>query len=219
MSEAAPANAGAVTWPRPDGAYFTVRSMQTKLHRWAGQDPSRRFGDLFNLVYDPAFLVHAWERVSTNKGAQTAGIDKATAAAIEIWRVHRAEGVGFEPTWKLAPPSDFKTCHAIFLTCTDALPRDSLGAYLARPGGHRIIGLDRSGRPRGTATHCRHAGLAPIRRQRFNRRFGFRLQNFADAYCSRICDSYASGDMYLASLRSGCSVEEHFDCSFGSQDR
>ena len=62
-----------------------VRRMQAKLHRWAGDDPSRRFGDLFNLVYDPAFLVHAWERVSTNKGAQTAGIDKATAARIETW--------------------------------------------------------------------------------------------------------------------------------------
>jgi RNA-directed DNA polymerase len=85
MSEDAPVNAGAVAWPHPDSAYFTVRSMQTKLHRWAGQDPSRRFGDLFNLVYDPAFLVHAWERVSTNKGAQTSGIDKATAAMIETW--------------------------------------------------------------------------------------------------------------------------------------
>jgi RNA-directed DNA polymerase len=49
----------------------------------AGDDSSRRFGDLFNLVYDPAFLMHAWERVSTNKGARTAGIDKATAAMIE----------------------------------------------------------------------------------------------------------------------------------------
>ena len=57
--------------------------MQAKLHRWAAEDPCRRFGDLFNLVYDPAFLVHAWERVSANKGAQTAGIDKATAARIE----------------------------------------------------------------------------------------------------------------------------------------
>jgi RNA-directed DNA polymerase len=57
--------------------------MQTKLHRWAGDDVSRRFGDLFNLVYDPAFLMHAWERVSTNKGARTAGIDKATVALIE----------------------------------------------------------------------------------------------------------------------------------------
>ncbi len=60
-----------------------VRSPEAKLHRWAGEDSSRRFGDLFNLVYDPAFLVHAWERVSTNRGAQTAGIDKATAAMIE----------------------------------------------------------------------------------------------------------------------------------------
>src|SRR5258708_22737666 len=85
MSEDAPVNTGAVKWPHPDSAYFTVRSMQTKLHRWADEDPSRRFGDLFNLVYDPAFLVHAWERVSTNKGAQTAGIDKATAAMIETW--------------------------------------------------------------------------------------------------------------------------------------
>ena len=66
-------------------AYFAVREMQTKLHRWAGEDPSRRFGDLFNLVYDPAFLVHAWERVSTNKGARTPGVDKATAARIETW--------------------------------------------------------------------------------------------------------------------------------------
>ena len=89
MSEAAPVNTGAVRWPHPDSAYFTVRSMQIKLHRWAGDDSSRRFGDLFNLVYDPAFLVHAWERVSTNRGAQTAGIDKATAAMIET-------GVGVE---------------------------------------------------------------------------------------------------------------------------
>jgi RNA-directed DNA polymerase len=85
MSEDAPANAGAVEWPHPDSAFFTVRSMQAKLHRWAGEDPSRRFGDLFNLVYDPAFLVHAWERVSTNRGARTAGIDKATVAMIETW--------------------------------------------------------------------------------------------------------------------------------------
>lgn len=83
MSEEAPANTGAVEWPDPDSAYFAVRSMQTKLHRWAGEDSSRRFGDLFNLIYDPAFLVHAWERVSTNKGAKTAGIDKVTATMVE----------------------------------------------------------------------------------------------------------------------------------------
>ena len=85
MSEDAPVNTGAVEWPHPDTAYFMVRSMQAKLHRWAAGDPCRRFGDLFNLVYDPAFLVHAWERVATNRGAKTAGIDRATAPQIETW--------------------------------------------------------------------------------------------------------------------------------------
>ena len=50
MSEDARANAGAVAWPDPFWAGITVRSMQTKLHRWAGDDSSRRFGDLFNLA-------------------------------------------------------------------------------------------------------------------------------------------------------------------------
>ena len=85
MPEDAPVNTGAVAWPDPFTASVMVREMQAKLHRWAGEDPSRRFGDLFNLVYDPAFLVHAWERVSTNKGARTPGIDKATVAMIETW--------------------------------------------------------------------------------------------------------------------------------------
>jgi RNA-directed DNA polymerase len=35
------------------------------------------------VFYDPAFLMHAWERVSTNKGSRTAGIDKTTTAMIE----------------------------------------------------------------------------------------------------------------------------------------
>ena len=30
--------------------------IQTKLHRWASDDPHRRFDDLYNLVTDPAFL-------------------------------------------------------------------------------------------------------------------------------------------------------------------
>jgi RNA-directed DNA polymerase len=85
MSEGASVNTGAVGWPDADSAYFAVRRMQTKLYRWATEDHGRRFGDLYNLVYDPAFLVHAWERVSTNKGAGTAGVDRATAAKVETW--------------------------------------------------------------------------------------------------------------------------------------
>jgi len=83
MSEDAPVNTGAVAWPDDFTAGVMVRRMQAKLHRWATDDPGRCFGDLFNLVYDPAFLVHARERVSTSKGAQTAGIDRATAARVE----------------------------------------------------------------------------------------------------------------------------------------
>ena len=83
MSEDAPMNIGAVGWPTLGEATSAVRSMQTKLHRWAGGDPSRRFGDLFNLVYDRAFLVHAWERVCSNRGARTAGIDGWTTSQVE----------------------------------------------------------------------------------------------------------------------------------------
>ena len=62
----------------------TGTRMQTKLHHWAVADPGRRFDDLFNLVYDPAFLVVAWDRVRGNKGARTAGVDGVHASAPSI---------------------------------------------------------------------------------------------------------------------------------------
>lgn len=83
MSEDASVNIGAAWWPDTSSASYAVRRMQTKLHRWAGEDSFRRFGDLYNLVYDPAFLLHAWERVASNVGARTPGVDKATVAWIE----------------------------------------------------------------------------------------------------------------------------------------
>jgi RNA-directed DNA polymerase len=61
-----------------------VLEIQTKLHRWAGDDPHRRFDDLFNLVVDPAFLLVAWDRVKGNKGARTAGVDGRTARSIAL---------------------------------------------------------------------------------------------------------------------------------------
>jgi RNA-directed DNA polymerase len=57
--------------------------MQAKLHRRAGEDHSRRFGDLFNLLCDPDFLAEAWLRVKGNAGSRTPGIDGATVADIE----------------------------------------------------------------------------------------------------------------------------------------
>ena len=62
-------------WPDLAEAEHRVLVMQTKLHQWAKVDPGRRFDDLANLVYDPAFLVVAWSRVRGNKGARTAGVD------------------------------------------------------------------------------------------------------------------------------------------------
>ena len=69
-----PVNIGA-PWPDLEEAEPRVLAMQTKLHQWAAADPGRRFDDLLNLVYDPAFLVVAWSRVRGNKGARTAGVD------------------------------------------------------------------------------------------------------------------------------------------------
>ena len=93
MPEDAPGNPGAGQSGPPArqvAQYRTVREMQAKLHRWAGEDSSRRFGDLFNLVYDPDFLAEAWLRVKENKGSRTPGIDGATVADVE----NRPGGVG-----------------------------------------------------------------------------------------------------------------------------
>lgn len=61
-----------------------VLKIQTKLHRWARDDPYRRFDDLFNLVADPGFLLVAWDRVRGNRGARTAGVDGHTATSIQV---------------------------------------------------------------------------------------------------------------------------------------
>jgi RNA-directed DNA polymerase len=71
-----------VPWPDLDEAEHRVLVMQTKLHQWAAADPGRRFDDLANLVYDPAFLVVAWARVRGNKGARTAGVDGIAPRAV-----------------------------------------------------------------------------------------------------------------------------------------
>ncbi|MEK8171372.1 hypothetical protein NKH77_23725 [Streptomyces sp. M19] len=61
-----------------------VLGIQAKLHRWATDDPSQRFDDLFNLVCDPAFLLIAWSRVRSNRGARSAGMDGLTATGVEM---------------------------------------------------------------------------------------------------------------------------------------
>ena len=64
-------------------AEHRVLEIQAKLHRWARDDPHRRFDDVFNLVADPAFLLVAWDRVRHNKGAKTAGVDGQSAYYVQ----------------------------------------------------------------------------------------------------------------------------------------
>jgi RNA-directed DNA polymerase len=78
-------NTGA-SWHGPEAAAARVLEMQTKLHRWAGEDEARRFDDVFNLVYDPSFLAVAWARVRGNVGARSAGVDGETAHDVEAGR-------------------------------------------------------------------------------------------------------------------------------------
>jgi RNA-directed DNA polymerase len=66
----------------PEMAERRVLSIQNKLHRWSGENSTRRFDDLYNLVADPAFLVVAWRRVRGNTGSRTAGVDGLRARDI-----------------------------------------------------------------------------------------------------------------------------------------
>lgn len=83
-------NSGESPWPSFGAAERRVLDHQRKLHRWARTEPARRFGDLFNLIYDRATLLVAWDRVAGNKGAMTSGVDKMT-------RLHVETVIGVEP--------------------------------------------------------------------------------------------------------------------------
>ena len=78
------------SWPEAEQARNRVLEIQTKLHRWAVEDRSKCFDDLFNLVCDAAFLSVAWRRVRSNKGARSAGVDGQTAYSVETERGEEA---------------------------------------------------------------------------------------------------------------------------------
>ncbi|MGK2954250.1 MAG: group II intron reverse transcriptase/maturase [Solirubrobacterales bacterium] len=80
-------------WPGLDEAEWRVLGMQTKLHQWATDDPKRRFDDLYNLVYDPAVLVVAWNRVRGNRGSRSAGVDGVAPRSIVFGAAALLEGL------------------------------------------------------------------------------------------------------------------------------
>lgn len=88
MLEDSPVNTGDPSAATLGSPFVRVREIQTKLHHWALSDADRRFDDLFNLVCDPAFLMVAWDRVRSNRGSRTAGIDGARA-----WDIENGQGV------------------------------------------------------------------------------------------------------------------------------
>ena len=85
-------NTGA-RWPSLEEAEPRVFAMQTKLHQWAISDSDRRFDDLYNLVYDPTFLVVAWDRVRNNRDARSPGIDGIAPRSIEPGGGEFLEGI------------------------------------------------------------------------------------------------------------------------------
>lgn len=80
-----------ILWPSAESAKQRVLHFQRKLHQWTKSDEQKKFSDLFNLVHDPATLIVAWERIRTNRGSRTAGVDGATKWHIE----HRTTATRF----------------------------------------------------------------------------------------------------------------------------
>ncbi len=52
--------------------------MQKKLSRWATDDPTKRFVDLYSLLCNEIWLRVAAHATLSNKGSETAGIDNMT---------------------------------------------------------------------------------------------------------------------------------------------
>ena len=83
-------------WPDLEEAEQRVLTMQTSCTDGRPTDPGRRFDDLFNLVYDPAFLVVAWERVRGNRGATLSRCrwDRSTTRIADVgagWRIFESD--------------------------------------------------------------------------------------------------------------------------------
>lgn len=125
-----------VPWPADvKGAWHRVLVMQTKLRRWAAAEPGRRFDDLFNLVYDPAFLVVAWDRVRSNRGGRTAGAGRGRPP-------RRAGAAHARRPVRSAPKGEVRAVHAR-AGAPQADPQG--GRQGPQPGDPHHGGPDRSG--------------------------------------------------------------------------
>jgi hypothetical protein len=59
-----------------------VLSVQRKLYQWSKANPEDSWRDMWGWVTDLRVLRHAWQRVASNRGGRTAGIDGVTVGRI-----------------------------------------------------------------------------------------------------------------------------------------
>lgn len=58
------------------------------LRKLASADPTKRFGKLLKAVKQETFLTMAWERIRTNKGSRTSGVDGQTKEDVNAQMIH-----------------------------------------------------------------------------------------------------------------------------------
>jgi RNA-directed DNA polymerase len=59
------------------------------LRELATADPTKRFGKLLKTIRQETFLVMAWERIRTNKGSRTPGVDGQTKEDVDAQMIHK----------------------------------------------------------------------------------------------------------------------------------
>ncbi|NGO55934.1 group II intron reverse transcriptase/maturase, partial [Mesorhizobium camelthorni] len=66
-----------------------VLGVQRKLYQWSKANPEDAWRDMWGWVTDLRMLRHAWQRVASNRGGRTAGIDGMTVGRIRQKGEHR----------------------------------------------------------------------------------------------------------------------------------
>lgn len=59
-----------------------VLGIQSKLYQWSKANPDDQWRDMWGWLTDLRVLRHAWQRVASNKGGRTAGVDGMTVGRI-----------------------------------------------------------------------------------------------------------------------------------------
>src|SRR6476620_1090420 len=66
-----------------------VLGIQSKLYQWSKANPDEQWRDMWGWLTDLRVLRHAWQRVASNKGGRTAGVDGMTVGRIRNGSEHR----------------------------------------------------------------------------------------------------------------------------------